>query len=54
MGLSGLFPVIHGLYLYGYQEMRSMIGLDGVLVQAALYLTGAVIYAVSTTSILEG
>lgn len=53
MGLSGLLPVIHGIYLYGFQEMRNIIGLDGVLVEAAFYLIGAVIYAVSTTIFLH-
>lgn len=45
MGLSALFPVCHGLLVYGRQQMRMQIGLDWVLLQGFLYILGAVIYA---------
>lgn len=46
MGLSALFPVLHGLILYGIQQMNSRIGLSWLVLQGFLYVLGAVIYAV--------
>lgn len=45
MGLSAVFPVFHGMRLYGIQHLRDSIGLDWVLLQGALYILGAGIYA---------
>jgi len=45
MGLSAVFPVLHGIRLYGVEHMRKSIGLDWVLLQGALYIAGAAIYA---------
>lgn len=45
-GLSAIFPVLHGVYMYGIEQMRYSIGLDWVLLQGFLYLLGAAIYAV--------
>lgn len=47
MGLSAVFPVIHGLHRYGAEQMESQIGLSWLVSQGALYILGAVIYAVS-------
>lgn len=47
MGLSALFPVVHGLSLYGVRDMRDRIGLTWLVVQGALYILGAGLYAVS-------
>ena len=49
MGLSAVFPVLHGLTLYGVEQMRHSIGLVWLLSQGALYIVGAAIYAVSDT-----
>lgn len=45
MGLSAVFPVIHGIRLYGVEHMRKSVGLDWVVLQGVLYLLGAGIYA---------
>jgi adiponectin receptor len=45
MGLSAVVPVIHGLKLYGLEQMRKTIGLDWVVLQGVLYILGAGIYA---------
>lgn len=47
MGLSAAFPVLHGLHLYGVERMVLGIGLPWMLLQGALYLAGAALYAVS-------
>lgn len=45
MGLSAIVPVLHGLKLYGLEQMQRQIGLSWLVLQGALYITGAVIYA---------
>ncbi|KKK19242.1 hypothetical protein P175DRAFT_0434846 [Aspergillus ochraceoroseus IBT 24754] len=45
MGLSAVFPVIHGLQLYGRDQMMRQIGLGWLLLQGFLYILGAGIYA---------
>ncbi|KAI9883783.1 MAG: galactokinase [Watsoniomyces obsoletus] len=45
MGLSAVFPVFHGWRLYGLGPMRHQIGLDWLVLQGALYILGAGIYA---------
>lgn len=45
MGLSAIFPVIHGLWLYGPGQMTDQIGLYWLLLQGFLYILGATIYA---------
>lgn len=47
MGLSAIFPVIHGLKLYGLEPMVGLIGLPWLVSQGAMYVLGAVLYAVS-------
>lgn len=44
MGLSAVFPVVHGLRLYGVEKMSRQIGLGGLLLQGFLYILGASIY----------
>lgn len=46
MGLSAVFPVLHGLLLYGTQQMNRRIGLPWLVLQGLLYVLGATIYAV--------
>ena len=46
MGLSAVFPVLHGLQLYGIQQMNRQIGLSWMVLQGFLYVLGAAIYAV--------
>lgn len=45
MGLSAVFPVLHGLQLFGFNRMRQQIGLGWLLLQGFLYILGAGIYA---------
>ncbi|KAH7349050.1 hemolysin-III related-domain-containing protein [Pyrenochaeta sp. MPI-SDFR-AT-0127] len=45
MGLSAVVPVLHGVRLWGVQQLRKSIGLDWVVLQGVLYITGAAIYA---------
>ncbi|RKF57778.1 ADIPOR-like receptor SPBC12C2.09c [Erysiphe neolycopersici] len=45
MGLSALFPVIHGLKIYGFHTMRSRIGLVGLVFEGIFYIMGASLYA---------
>ena len=47
MGLSAVLPVLHGLQIYGYQELEQRMGLSWVVAQGVLYITGAGLYAVS-------
>jgi predicted membrane channel-forming protein YqfA (hemolysin III family) len=47
MGLSAIFPVLHGLELYGIDEMQDRIGLTWLVLQGFLYILGAGLYAVS-------
>lgn len=46
MGLSAVFPVLHGLKLYGIWQMINQIGLFWVVLQGFFYILGACIYAV--------
>lgn len=45
MGLSAVFPVLHGVELYGIAEMRDRIGLTWLVLQGFLYILGAGLYA---------
>lgn len=46
MGLSAVFPVLHGLKMYGIQRMNYQIGLFWLVLQGTFYIVGACIYAV--------
>lgn len=46
MGLSAVFPVLHGVKLYGVEQMRVQMGLFWVVLQGFLYILGAGLYAV--------
>lgn len=47
MGLSAVFPVLHGLQIYGWEQLERQMSLSWVILQGALYITGAALYAVS-------
>ena len=47
LGLSAVVPVLHGLNMYGIQQMWSQMGLSWVVWQGFLYVSGAALYAVS-------
>lgn len=54
MGLSAVIPVLHGLKLYGLQQMNDRIGLSWLVLQGFLYVLGAGIYAVSPGKVTFG
>ena len=45
MGLSAIFPVIHGLQIYGLDVMEDRMGLKWLVGQGVTYVLGATIYA---------
>ena len=47
MGLSAILPVLHGIQLYGIDNLRQTMGLSWVVLQGFLYVLGAGLYAVS-------
>lgn len=49
MGLSAVFPTLDGLATYGWEQMQRQIGLFWLVMQGALYILGAGLYAVSQT-----
>ena len=53
MGLSAVFPVIHGVLMYGLTQMNSRIGLPWLVLQGALYIFGAGLYAVRLSATFE-
>ena len=54
MGMSAVFPVLHGISLYGVEQMRQSIGLYWLVLQGALYISGAGLYAVCQTDLITG
>lgn len=47
MGLSALFPVLHGIKMFGIAQLDQQMGLSWLVTQGLLYILGAGIYAVS-------
>ncbi|CAG8344055.1 unnamed protein product [Penicillium salamii] len=45
LGLSALFPVVHGVRKFGIKQMNKQIGLFWVVLQGSLYIVGACVYA---------
>lgn len=45
MGLSAVFPVLHGLKVYPVARLDELIGLRWMVLQGALYILGAGLYA---------
>lgn len=52
MGLSAIFPVLHGIEMFGAAQMERQIGLSWLVTQGLLYILGAGIYAVSTRAMI--
>ncbi|KAK4100923.1 HlyIII-domain-containing protein [Parathielavia hyrcaniae] len=46
LGLSGVVPILHALTSRGYRELDERMGLSWVILQGALYIFGALVYAV--------
>lgn len=49
-GMSGLAPLAHGIYLFGFSQMLKQSGMPYYLVEGGLLALGALIYAVSEMS----
>ncbi|OAA54635.1 hemolysin-III channel protein Izh2 [Cordyceps fumosorosea ARSEF 2679] len=45
LGLSGVVPILLGVRRHGYQHYEDRMGLSWVILQGALYIFGAVLYA---------
>lgn len=45
MGLSAVFPILHGWYLFGFAEINRKIGLSWMIAEGVAYIGGAVLYA---------
>lgn len=46
MGLSAVVPVLHGLSIYGWEQLNRQMSLLWVILQGFLYVLGAGLYAV--------
>ena len=46
LGLSGCIPVIHGITIYGYSGLELRMSVTLVILQGAMYILGAMVYAV--------
>lgn len=46
-GLSGIAPIAHGIYMFGFPQMNLQSGLSYYLAEGGIFLLGAIIYAVS-------
>jgi adiponectin receptor len=45
LGLSAVFPVFHAISLHGYNHLAEQMGLNFLIMQGALYIFGAFLYA---------
>ncbi|KAG9845610.1 hemolysin-III channel protein Izh2, partial [Aureobasidium melanogenum] len=45
MGASAIIPVLHGIFLFGVNQLQRQIGLSWLVLQGVLYISGAAIYA---------
>lgn len=50
LGLSGIIPICHGFFKFGYQALEDKMSLSWVVLQGLLYIFGAVLYAVCCPS----
>ncbi len=51
MGISAVVPVLDELRTFGREDMERQIGLSWLVLQGALYILGAGLYAVSVASV---
>ena len=47
--MSAVFPVVHGVKMFGIAQLDQQMGLSWLVTQGLLYILGAGIYAVSGT-----
>ena len=46
LGASGVIPIVQGIQTWGYAAMDERMGLSFVILQGAIYIFGAFLYAV--------
>ena len=46
MGLSSVWSVLHGIELFGFEQLHKQIGLWWMILEGVLYISGALLYAV--------
>ncbi|KAM4067063.1 integral membrane protein [Hirsutella rhossiliensis] len=46
LGLSGVIPVVHAITVHGYQVVEDRMSISWVIAHGAMYIFGAVLYAV--------
>lgn len=46
LGLFGVVPFSHFVLLHGWGEAKNLAGVDGVVIVAGLYISGAVLYGI--------
>ncbi|KAF4460459.1 mPR-like GPCR [Fusarium albosuccineum] len=46
LGASGVIPVIHGVFIYGFQGLEDRLSLSWLVLHGIMYIFGAVLYAV--------
>lgn len=46
LGLSGVVPVVHGIWHDGYTALEARMSVSLVILHGAMYIFGAVLYAV--------
>lgn len=49
LGVSGVGPILHATSIYGYSKLNEIMGLNWVILQGAMYILGAFLYAVCLT-----
>jgi adiponectin receptor len=47
LGLSSVVPILHAITFAGYRQLNEKMALNWVILQGALYIFGAFLYAVS-------
>ena len=52
LGVSGVGPVLHGISMYGYAGLEDRMSISWVIAHGAMYIFGAVLYAVSTLRVV--
>ncbi|KJZ73331.1 hypothetical protein HIM_07335 [Hirsutella minnesotensis 3608] len=46
LGLSGVIPILHGITVYGFREFDQKMSITLITIHGAMYIFGAVLYAV--------
>lgn len=47
LGASGVVPILHALTFTSFTQLDELMGLRWVMLQGAMYIFGALLYAVS-------